>query len=488
LLADRQDPGVTRCVVLGATGYLGLLLADALTGAGHDVGALVRDAGSAKQLPGGVRIHPGDATDTAAVRGAVSGAEVVYFLVHSLNRPDFAEVDRRAATVLATEAASAGVRQLVYVGGPRPIADTVSAHLSSRAEIGDILVGGVVPALALQASMIIGAGSASFELLRNAARSPVLPAPAWTRRKSRPVAEADVLHYLRAAAELPSPVNGAFDVSGPETLTYLSLIRRCTRVMGLPVRPAVPAPVWSHRLAAAFAGLTTPISATAAESLFASLEHDLLPTGPGISDVVAGPPGGPSTVDNAIRAAGPLAAPPRGSGRPFVDEHLVVSAETPDAVWRAITRIGSGNDWYTLPLVWTVRGALDHLAGGAGLYRGRPADPADGDVVDFWTVVSRDDTARRLVLRADLKMPGHTLLEMSVDHDGRVTRYRQKITFTPAGPAGTLYWQLQKPLHDLVFGTMARTIARAPATPSSRTPIALLGQLRDTVRHLATRA
>jgi uncharacterized protein YbjT (DUF2867 family) len=485
-LAGRQGLGVTRCVILGATGYLGLLLVDALTGAGHDVGALVRDPGSAK-LPGNVRVHPGDATDAGSVRDAVSGAEVVYFLVHSLNRNDFAEVDRRAAIVLAAEAASAGVRQIVYVGGPRPVADTVSAHLSSRAEVGDLLIDAAVPALVLQASMIIGAGSASFELLRNAARSPFLLSPAWMGRRSRPVAEADVLHYLRAAAVLPSPVNGAFDVSGPETLTYRSLVRRCTRVMGLPVRPAVPAPFWSHRLAAAVAGLTTPISATAAETLFASLEHDLLPSGSEITDVVPGPPGGPSTVDNAIRDAGPSPAPPDSSGQPFVDEHLVVSAKTPEAVWHAITRIGGDNGWYTLPLVWTVRGVLDHLAGGAGLYRGRGAHLADGDVVDFWTVVSRDDSARRLVLRADMKMPGHTLLEMSVDHDGRATRYRQKITFTPDGTAGTLYWQLQKPVHDLVFGTMARTIARAPTTPSSRMPLAVLGQLRDTVRHLSTR-
>ncbi|MEC3981648.1 DUF2867 domain-containing protein [Amycolatopsis sp. H20-H5] len=449
---------------MGATGYLGSQLIPCLIAAGHDVHALVRDP-RAGRFPATVTVHAGDATKARDVRAALSGVDVAYFLVHSLDRADFAAVDRLAATVLAEEATREGVAQLVYVGGTRPASPghtPLSPHLASRAEVGDILTGGPVPALVLQASMIIGNGSTSFDLLRTTTRrAPLLPQPRWMSRRSRPVAVADVLHYLRVAAELPSPVNGAFDVSGPETLSYLSLVQRCARVLGLPARLPIPAPLWSHRIAALVAGLTTPIPAAVAAPLFESLDHDMLPSDADVTERLPPPPGGTTTVDNAIRAAADRPGATPASGEPFVDEHVLPSAATADELWRTITGLGGADGWHTLPLVWSVRGAVDHLIGGVGLYRGRGPELAGGDVVDFWTVRERDDTARRLVLRADMKMPGQTLLEMSVTQDERGVSYHQKITFTPDGIAGKLYWQLQKPLHDLVFTTMARNIARS---------------------------
>ncbi|HWO65327.1 MAG TPA: DUF2867 domain-containing protein [Umezawaea sp.] len=471
---------MTRCLVMGATGYLGSLLVPALVAAGHEVSALVRASGS---LPSRVAVHGGDATDPEAVRAALEGVEVVYFLVHSLERDDFADVDRRAATVLAQAAALAGVRQVVYVGGPRPMATDVSEHLASRAEVGDILTSGTVPALALQASMIIGHGSTSFDLLATARLSPWVPVPRWMRNTSRPVAAADVVHYLLAAADLERPVRGTFDVSGPEALSYLALVQRYARVTGLRVRLPVPAPLWSHRLAARLTGLVTAVPAAVARPLFESLDHDLEPTNGDVTEVLPAPPGGPTTVDNAIRDT--LAAgPPATFGTPFVDEVVVPTTAGPDDVWRTITGLGGANGWRTIPLVWTVRGALDHLAGGVGLYRGRAPEISDGDVVDFWTVLHRDDDARRLVLRADMRMPGETVLEMGVErHDGRTT-YRQRITFTPDHLAGRLYWQLQKPFHDVVFTTMAHGIARSS---SSEGPQAVAEALRDAANHVVAR-
>jgi uncharacterized protein YbjT (DUF2867 family) len=463
---------------MGATGYLGSLLVPALVAAGHEVGALVRASSS---LPSPVTVHRGDATDPNAVRAALAGVEVAYFLVHSLDRDDFADVDRRAATVLAGEAAAAGVRQVVYVGGPRPTATEVSEHLASRAEVGDILTGGTVPALALQASMIIGHGSTSFDLLATARLSPWVPVPRWMRNTSRPVAAADVVHYLLAAADLERPVRGTFDVSGPEALSYLSLVQRYARVTGLRVRLPVPAPLWSHRLAARLTGLVTAVPSAVARPLFESLDHDLEPTNGAVTDVLPAPPGGPTTVDNAIRDTLASAGAPPTAGTPFVDELVVPSTAEPDEVWRTITGLGGANGWRTLPLVWTVRGALDHLAGGVGLYRGRAPEITDGDVVDFWTVLHRDDDARRLVLRADMKMPGDTVLEMGVErHDGG-TRYHQKITFTPDNLAGRLYWQVQKPFHDIVFTTMAHGIARSSTAEGPR---AVAEALRDAANHV----
>lgn len=465
---------MTRCLVMGATGYLGSLLVPALVEAGHEVGALVRSPESSDLPP--VTVHAGDATDPAAVRAALAGVEVAYFLVHSLDRGDFADVDRRAATVLAAEAAAAGVRQVVYVGGPRPTSDDVSDHLASRAEVGDILTRGSVPALALQASMVIGRGSASFDLLRTTRLSPWVPVPRWMRNTSRPVAAADVVHYLVAAAALEHPVRGTFDVSGPEALSYLALVQRYARVTGLRVRLPVPTPLWSHRLAARLAGLVTPIPSSVAGPLFESLDHDLQPTDTDVTTVLPPPPGGPTTVDNAIRDACPPTGAPPASDTPFVDEVVVTSTAEPDEVWRTITGLGGANGWRTIPLVWTVRGALDHLAGGVGLYRGRAPEITDGDVVDFWTVLHRDDDARRLVLHADMRMPGDTVMEMRVDRHEGGTRYRQTITFTPDGQAGRLYWQVQKPFHDIVFTTMAHGIARSS---SSDGPRAAAEALRD---------
>ncbi len=477
---------MTRCLVMGATGYLGSLLVQALVDAGHEVGALVRAPRSADPLPSSVTVHAGDATQAHSVRDALADVEVAYFLVHSMGRDDFADVDRRAATILAAEAAAAGVRQVVYVGGPRPAAaGDVSEHLASRAEVGDILVNGRVPALVLQASMIIGHGSTSFDLLRTSTSlSPWVPVPRWMLNTSRPVAAADVVHHLLTAADLEPPVRGVFDVSGPETLSYLSLVQRYARVTGLRVRLPVPAPLWSHRLAATLVGLVTPIPSSVAGPLFESLDHDLEPTGSDITDALPAPPGGPTTVDNAIRDACQPADPPTAAGTPFVDEVVVASDAGPDRVWRTITGLGGANGWHTIPLVWTFRGALDHLVGGVGLYRGRAPEISDGDVVDSWTVLHRDDSARRLVLRADMRMPGDTTLEMSVEqHEGR-TRYRQKITFTPDGQAGRLYWQAQKPLHDLVFTTMAHGIARSS---SSGGPRAVAEALRDAANHVTSR-
>lgn len=449
---------MTRCLVMGAAGYLGTRLVELLVARGHEVRAFVRAPVTSYRPPGRVGIALGDATEPADVAAALRGIDVVYYLVHSLRSKDFGDADRRAATVLAEQARCAGVRQLVYVGGTRPSEARVSPHLASRAEVGDILAAGAVPALILQASMIIGAGSTSFALLREASVGlPVIPRPGWMNRRSRPVAEADVLHYLTTAAENPS-IDGVFDVSGPETLSYLELVQRCARVTGRAARVPVPVPFWSHRLAARLTGLLTPTPVGVAAALFESLDHDLLPTAVEIADRLPGPAAGPTSVDRAIRAA-VAAEDDTPGGTPYVDDRTVRSDADPAEVWRTIVGLGGREGWHTLPLVWAVRGTVDHLLGGVGRYRGRQTELAAGDVVDFWTVLRRDDRNRRLVLRADLKMPGRTVLEMSVTRDEQGTRYRQKITFTPDGLPGTLYWLLQKPAHDLVFATMALAIA-----------------------------
>ncbi|WP_240519462.1 SDR family oxidoreductase [Amycolatopsis antarctica] len=462
---------MTRCLVVGAGGYVGTALVERLAGDGHEVRAMARGARPSFRPPAGVETVVGDATDEGDVRRALRGVEVVYYLVHSLSRQDFASIDREAAEILVRECASAGVRQIVYLGGARPHdGRDVSEHLGSRAEVGDILTGGGTPALVLQASMIIGAGSASFELLRTFTRlSPLVPRPGWMSRRSRPIAVDDVLHYLVTAAGMPAPVNGVFDLNGPESLSYLELVQRCARTLGLPWRLPVPVPVWSHELSAVLAGLVTSVPGVVARPLFRSLEHDLDTAEHGIARHIADPPGGLSSVDRAIaRCAEPRPVPVRaGTAAPYVDARSVDSAAAPASLWRVIAGVGGDNGWYTLPLVWTLRGALDHALGGIGLYRGRPAEVSPGDAVDFWTVRECDPVARRLVLRADMRMPGVTTLTMrAVPSGDGGSRYEQTVRFRPRGVAGRLYWLLQKPAHDLVFSVMARNLVREAERPA----------------------
>jgi len=314
--------------------------------------------------------------------------------------------------------------------------------------------------------MIIGAGSTSFELLRGFAEaSPVIPRPGWMDRRSRPIAVGDVLHYLRRAVGLPTAVNGAFDLNGPETVTYLELVQRCARVAGLPLRLPVPTPVWSHDVAARLSGVLTSVPSLVAGPLLRSLEHDLCSTDNRIAEYIPAPAGGLTGVDRAMRLSRvrdiPPAAAADGDARSYVDSRSVACRATPDELWQVITGIGGSNGWYTIPLVWTLRGALDHAIGGVGLHRGRPRKIGPGDAVDSWTVEDRDDAARRLVLRADMKMPGATTMTMSATTDGAgMTRYVQTIRFRPAGTVGRLYWLAQRPVHDLVFSVMAGKLAR----------------------------
>lgn len=461
-----------RCAVLGATGFVGTALVADLIAAGHPVHVLTRSPGH--RWPEGVTVTCGDATDAAAVKAAVAGADVVFHLVHSLREPDFAERDRRIAGRLVTASAEAGTRQVVYLGGPRPTTST-SPHLASRSEVADILLAGPVPAIVLQASMILGRGSAGLELLARTARLPVRPRPRWTARHSRPVALADVRHYLRAAVAA-APVRGRFDVSGPEKVSYDDLVRRCARVLRRRAAPALPAPLWSHTIAAFAAGLGSPVPSSVAAPLFASLDHDLLPADAPADTVLPAPPGGPTSLDNALRAALGLPVPAQHHGRAHVGEHILATNAHPDRVWQAITRLGSDHHPFPPGPAWALRGLLDHVLGGVGLYRGRPDRPARGDIIDSWTVRHRDDARRELVLGADMRLPGDAELSLHAEAGGSGARLRQRVRFTPAGPLGDVYWHLQKPGHDLVFGMLARAIARdaeriAPeATPPGREP------------------
>lgn len=441
---------MSRCLVLGARGYIGTLLVPALAASGHAVRSMSRS-----QPPGQDAVR-GDVADPVALAAAMSDVDVVYHLVHSMDGDGYAATDARIARAVAEAAAVAGVRQIVYLGGPAPVDRPMSAHLASRTEVGDIFLAGEVPALVLRAAMVVGAGSASFALLAQAARSaPFVLRPAWMGNSSRPIAVRDVLfHLVRAAAA--EPVNTAADIAGPDTVTYLELVQRCARIAGLPWRVPVPVAGLPLAAAAAFTDLPAPL----VRALVESLKHDLTP-----DRVLPPPPGGGTSLDRALREALGCAEPPPmpapGTAGVITEVRRERVAADRAALWTTIADLGGDDGWPGIPGVFTARGALDHLVGGIGLHRGRPATLSPGDAVDSWTVVSVED--HELTLISDIRMPGRAWLRLSALTGGSPegSELEMAIAFAPDGLRGRLYWHVQKPAHDLVFGAMAKGIARS---------------------------
>ncbi|WP_459546181.1 SDR family oxidoreductase [Nocardia sp. X0981] len=504
-----------RCVVFGATGYLGGRLVPELLRAGHTVRVLARTPGKLADAPwrDQVDIVRGDVTVAEDLRRALAGQEVLYYLVHSLTRSDFDEVDRRAASLVAHAAASAGVERVVYLGGTNPAGVALSRHLSSRAEVGRILLDGAVPAIVLQAAVVIGSGSASFEMLRYLTeRLPVMVTPRWVRSRIQPIAVRDVLYYLTRAAGVPGTVNGAFDIGGPDVLTYEEMMRVYAEVAGLPRRVIVPVPVLTPWLSAQWINLVTPVPKAIAVPLMESLVHDVVCGEHTIADHVPDPPQGLTGYRRAVELAltrirdldvptrwsdagpepsEPLPTDPEWSGGSlYQDVRERRTTADPAALWSVIEAIGGEHGWYSFPLAWSLRGWLDRLAGGAGLRRGRrdPHRLHEGEALDWWRV-ERIERPSLLRLRAEMRVPGRAWLELGVrsadSEPGAV--YRQRAVFEPRGLAGHLYWKSIAPFHAVIFGGMTRNITGAAEAAGGPDPGARPGGVLDRVWRLRGR-
>ncbi|NLU69497.1 SDR family oxidoreductase [Streptomyces sp. HNM0574] len=486
------------CLVTGASGYIGGRLVPELLDAGHRVRCLARNPGALRDHPWAGRAETvrGDVTDAESVAAALDGVDVAYYLVHALGSGrDFEETDRRAARVFAERARAAGVRRIVYLGGltPEGVPEReLSPHLRSRAEVGRILLESGVPTAVLRAAVVIGSGSASFEMLRYLTeRLPLMITPSWVRTPVQPVAVRDVLRYLVGCARLPEEVNRTFDVCGPDVMTYRAMMRRYAAVAGLPRRVILPVPLLTPGLSSLWVGLVTPVPASLARPLAESLRHPVTAREHDIARYVPDPPGHPlgfeAGVELALRrikeaevstrwssAATPGAPseplptdPDWAGGSLYTDHRSRVVDAPPEALWRVIEGIGGENGWYSLPLAWSVRGFLDRLVGGVGLRRGRrdAARLRAGDSLDFWRVEELE-RGRLLRLRAEMRLPGLAWLELRVARDARGrTVYRQRALFHPRGLAGQAYWWSVVPFHAVVFGGMARNIARAAEAP-----------------------
>ncbi|WGW11844.1 SDR family oxidoreductase [Saxibacter everestensis] len=474
-------------LVTGPTGYIGGRLVPRLLDRGHRVRVLARSPQKLRDVPWAdqVEIVEGDLSDQESIASACRDIEVLYYLVHSMSggKKDFMSEEAASARRVANAARQQGVRRIVYLGGLHPEGE-LSNHLRSRREVGEILLESGIPTIALQAGVVIGSGSASFEMIRHLSdRLPVMTAPRWVRNRIQPIAVRDVLYYLTAAAEVPGDINRTFDIGGPDVLQYGEMMNSYAAVAGLPRRRILVVPVLTPHLAALWVNLISPIPRSLAIPLVESLQYDAVTKESDIRSIIPEPTAGLTSYRDAVRLAlvklregqvetnwsgasitgapsDPLPSDPDWSGHNVMtDVRSKRTTSSREALWRVIEGIGGENGWYSLPLAWTVRGWLDKLGGGVGLRRGRrsPERLNAGEALDFWRV-EEIERQQFLRLRAEMKLPGRAWLEMKIDEDDDGLVYRQRAVFFPRGLAGQIYWYAILPFHGVIFKGMATKI------------------------------
>lgn len=492
-----SSPSPRLALVTGATGYIGGRLVPELLREGYRVRVLVRhpERLAGKPWREAVEVCAGDARDMDALLTALDGVDVGYFLLHSLSTdPSFEEEEVRVAQTFANAAAECGIGRIIYLGGIiDPKEDELSPHLRSRKRVGEVLRASGVPTAELRAAVILGSGSASFEMLRYLAeRLPAMTTPKWVRSRIQPIAVRDVLRYLVQAATLPGEVSRAFDIGGPDVLTYEDMMRRYAKVAGLPRPLIIPVPVLSPGLSSHWVGLITPVPPSIARPLVESLKHEVVCSETDIKEFIPDPPEGLLTFEAActnalarIKEASvatrwaeasvsdspsePWPGDPDWSGGSlYSDQRTALIAAPKEKVWSVLQEIGGDRGWYSWPFAWKARGLIDRSLGGVGLRRGRRNPDAlnVGDTVDFWRV-DESVTPSLLRLRAEMKMPGTGWLEFQLTSaEGDQTVLVQRAVFHPRGLAGHAYWNAMLAFHGIVFGQMIRRLSQAAITRS----------------------
>jgi uncharacterized protein YbjT (DUF2867 family) len=480
--AARGAPGSRLLLVTGASGYVGGRLLRALEQRGERVRCLARRPHDLQaRVAPSIEVVGGDVLDAASLERALAGVDTAFYLVHGMGSArDFQDEDRRGAANFARAARAAGVRRLVYLGGLGTATD-LSPHLASRHEVGRILRESGVPTIEFRASIILGSGSLSFEMLRALVeRLPVLVTPRWVRQLTQPIAIEDVIDYLVAAPDAATTESVVVEIGGPERVSYLDLMREHAAQRGLR-RFIIGVPVLTPRLSSLWLGLVTPVYARVGRKLIDSLRNETVVTSAGARELF--PSIRPRGVREALARARanedgefaetrwsdarssvgsvrPWGGAPTGSR--LVDSRATSVAAPSGAAFGAIARIGGDVGWYYADWLWRLRGALDLLVGGAGMRRARRDPDAlfPGDPLDFWRVeaVERD---RLLRLRAEMKVPGRAWLQFEVVGDGERSVVRQTAIFEPRGLAGLLYWYALYPVHSVIFAGMLRGIATA---------------------------
>jgi uncharacterized protein YbjT (DUF2867 family) len=452
---------VAPVLLTGATGYIGGRLLRRFEVGGRAVRCLARQPGRLPATAPTTEVVQGDCLDETSLDRALLGVHTACYLVHSMGRgSNFTAVDRSAAENFARAAKRAAVKRIIYLGGLTDEATSLSAHLKSRVETGEILRASGVPVIEFRASVVIGAGSLSFEMIQALVeRLPVMICPRWVNTLAQPIAIDDVLGYLEAALDTPGHIEGIFEIGGPEVVSYGDMMRRFARIRGLH-RVLLPVPVLTPHLSGLWLALVTPAQASVGRALVEGLKNSTVVRSTPAFDTFAITP-------TAVEAAMRKAIDEGARTRLKTDTRVVVVDAPPARAFAPIRRIGGETGWYFANVLWQARGWVDRWLGGVGMSRGRRDRDACvvGDTIDGWTVEAFEPDCR-LRLSADLKLPGHGWLEFEVTplDEGRRSIIRQTATFDPRGLMGRAYWCGLLPVHRLIFGGLLERIARRQAT------------------------
>ena len=471
-----------RVAIAGSTGYIGGRLAPRLLESGFSIRCLVR---SPRKLEGrdwsenpGVEVRTANLSDQSSLTEALTGCEAAFYLIHSMVSAgeEYARHDLELATTFAAAAHDAGVARIVYLGGLGETGAGLSEHLSSRRDVEAALASTGVPVTVLRAAMIVGSGSASFEILRYLVhRLPVMITPKWVSTPCQPIAVENVLIYLLGVLNVPETTGGTFDIGGSEVLPYREIMRIMADELGLPKRWIIPVPILTPRLSSYWIHLVTPLSNRIARPLAEGLKNEVVCREDRITHLI---PQRLLSVREAIHAAlsqveqqlvetnwsmaGPMPGDPDWSGGTVFRDTREITIDAPaTAVYRAVCRLGGTRGWYA-DWLWKIRGWMDHLAGGPGLRRGRrdPNTLRYGDALDFWRVVGLDRD-RQLSLRAEMRLPGEALLDFKIEPIAEnKCRLHQTALFEPRGLFGLVYWYGVLPFHGIVFRGMLSGIER----------------------------
>ena len=492
--ANSNPASGRKILVTGASGYVGGRLVRQLLTEDFQVRVMVREKRkiSGQSWINQVEVSVANATDFTATKSALDGVHTAFYLLHSINMgSNFDEVEAAMARNFAKAAQAAGVKQIVYLGG---IANDkqISKHLESRANTGRELASGSVPVLEVRAGIIIGSGSASFEMLRHLThRLPIMTTPKWVSNLTQPIAIRDVLWYLSHAAALEKPVDGAFDIGGPEVLSYADMMQTFAKLSGLRRRWIIKVPVLSPGLSSLWIGLVTPVPTALARPLVGSLISEVIADPKkSLNQIIAPPAEGLLPLATAIElalskisahdvetrwsdATVPAAPWAKAQSDPdwagetlYKDDRSIIVEIAPEKVWQRVEAIGGETGWYGAGFLWFLRGLLDRAFGGVGLRRGRRDSEhlRIGDSLDFWRVEELEP-GKHLKLYAEMILPGKAWLEFHVDEISEAGKKKTKLTqiasFSPRGLGGQLYWFSVLPFHTFIFPTMLRNIVKS---------------------------
>lgn len=484
---------IVTVAVVGASGYIGARLVPRLLAEGHSVRCVVRTPRKLRDRPWRsdprVEVVQSDLSEAGSLAEHLRGCDAAFYLVHGMHDgADFAARDREMAASFAAAAAAAKVGRIIYLGGLGSDRDDLSPHLASRRDVEAVLAAGPTPVTVFRAAMIIGSGSASFEILRYLTeRLPLMVTPRWVRTECQPIAVRNVLHYLVRALGVAETSGRVLEIGGPAVTTYEQLIQLTAEARGLPRRLIIPVPLLTPRLSALWIHLVTPIGARMARPLAEGLRNRVVVTDPAAAALMPQPllsardairiafdAEARMDVESSWSSAGPIAGDPDWSGGDvYQDSREAVIDAPPDRVFDVVLRLGGREGWFRYNRLWRLRGWLDRLAGGPGMARGRrhPHSLYWGDTLDFWRVVELE-RAQRLTLRAEMRVPGDAVLDFELapaNADATRTTLTQTARFRPRGLSGLAYWYAVLPFHKPVFDGLFAGIKNAAQRTSPQT-------------------